>query len=54
LCNVGPAFAEFGPRDNFAHVEPTGALVLSMLMILGRLEYVAVLVLFSRRLWKKY
>lgn len=54
LCNVGPAFAEFGPRDNFAHVEPTGALVLSVLMILGRLEYVAVLVLFSRRLWKKY
>ncbi len=54
LCNVGPAFAEFGPRDNFAHVEPPGALVLSVLMILGRLEYVAVLVLFSRRLWKKY
>lgn len=54
LCNVGPAFAEFGPRANFAHVEPTGAMVLSVLMILGRLEYVAVLVLFSRRLWKKY
>jgi len=54
LGNVGPAFAEFGPRDNFAHVEPTGAVVLSVLMILGRLEYVAVLVLFSRRLWKRY
>ena len=54
LSNVGPAFAEFGPRDNFAHVEPTGAMVLSVLMILGRLEYLAVLVLFSRRLWKKY
>ena len=54
LSNVGPAFAEFGPRDNFAHVEPSGAFVLSVLMILGRLEYVAVLVLFSRRLWKRY
>jgi trk system potassium uptake protein TrkH len=54
LSNVGPAFAEFGPRDNFAHLEPTGALVLSVLMILGRLEYLAVLVLFSRRLWRKY
>jgi trk system potassium uptake protein len=54
LSNVGPAFAEFGPLDNFAHVEPTGAMVLSMLMILGRLEYLAVLVLFSRRLWRKY
>ncbi len=54
LSNVGPAFAEFGPRENFAHVEPTGAMVLSVLMILGRLEYVAILVLFSRRLWKKY
>jgi len=54
LCNIGPAFAEFGPQDNFAHVEPTGAMVLSVLMILGRLEYVAILVLFSRRLWRKY
>jgi trk system potassium uptake protein TrkH len=54
LCNVGPAFAEFGPRNNFAHVEAPGAMVLAVLMILGRLEYVAVLVLFSRRLWKRY
>ena len=54
LSNVGPAFAEFGPRDNFAHVEPPGAIILSVLMILGRLEYLAILVLFSRRLWKRY
>ncbi len=54
LSNVGPAFAEFGPQENFAHVQPLGAAVLSVLMILGRLEYVAILVLFSRRLWKKY
>ncbi len=54
LSNVGPAFAEFGPRENFAHVGPTGAMILSLLMVLGRLEYVAILVLFSRRLWRKY
>lgn len=54
LSNVGPAFAEFGPQDNFAHVTPPGAAVFSVLMILGRLEYVAILVLLSRRLWKKY
>ena len=54
VANVGPAFNEFGPTDNFADLSPPSMVMLSMLMIIGRLEYIAVLVLFSRMLWRRY
>ncbi len=54
LFNIGPAFAEFGPTSNFADLSTPTTLLLPCLMILGRLEYIAVLVLFSRKLWKQY
>ena len=54
LGNVGPAFAEMGPTENFAGVSSSSKILFACLMILGRLEYVALLVLFSRQLWKKY
>ncbi len=54
ICNIGPAFAEFGPTDNFSQLSSPSLIILSGLMVLGRLEFIAVLVLFSRRLWRKY
>jgi trk system potassium uptake protein TrkH len=54
ICNIGPAFSELGPTQNFSILSAPSLGVLSMLMILGRLEFIAVLVLFSRRLWKRY
>ena len=54
LGNFGPALAEMGMFDSFAMVGTTTKLMFSALMILGRLEYVALLVLFSRQLWKRY
>ncbi len=45
LGNVGPGFAEVGPATTFAGVPALGKLVLSLLMILGRLEIYTVLVL---------
>ncbi len=54
MCNIGPAFAELGPTDSFTYLNSPTLVVLSGLMILGRLEFIAVLVLFSRRLWRKY
>jgi len=54
LCNIGPAFSELGPTKNFSILSSPSLGVLSMLMILGRLEFIAVLVLFSRRLWRRY
>ena len=54
LTNIGPAFDEFGPTQNYSDVSPPGMLLLTGLMLLGRLEYIAVLVLFSRSLWRPY
>jgi len=54
MFNIGPAFAEFGPTQNYAHLSTASTLMLPLLMILGRLGFVFVLVLFSRKLWKHY
>ncbi len=54
LMNIGPAFAEFGPSKNFAGLSTTSNLLLPVLMIVGRLEYLAVLALFSKNLWRRY
>ncbi|MFT6864766.1 MAG: trk system potassium uptake protein TrkH [Akkermansiaceae bacterium] len=54
LGNIGPALAEMGGEQSFAEVGTTSKILFAILMILGRLEYVAFLVLFSRQLWKRY
>lgn len=46
--NVGPAFGEFGPTDNYALLNPIGKWMLSFCMLLGRLEIFTILVLFTR------
>ena len=52
IGNVGPAFGEFGPTDNYALLHPTGKWMLTFCMLLGRLEIFTVMVLFSRIFWK--
>jgi trk system potassium uptake protein TrkH len=52
--NIGPGFGQVGPTDNFAHLQPITHLFLSLLMVLGRLELYAVLVLFVPAVWRKY
>ena len=54
LFNIGPGFDGVGPTENFGWLRPSTQLFLSVLMILGRLELYAVLVLFVPALWKKY
>ncbi|MFA5256734.1 MAG: TrkH family potassium uptake protein [Opitutales bacterium] len=54
LFNIGPGFAEVGPMHNFASLHFVTKYVLSLLMIMGRVELFAVLALFSPELWKKY
>ena len=46
---LGPAFGTLG--SNFAPVSDTGVCVLSFAMLLGRLEFFTLLVLFSPRFW---
>jgi trk system potassium uptake protein len=54
LFNIGPGLGEVGPTRNFAHLVPGTQLFLSLLMIFGRLEFFALLVLFMPSLWRKY
>lgn len=54
VSNIGPGFDAVGPAMNFSGLrEPTKAF-LGWLMILGRLELFALLVLFVPQLWRKY
>jgi len=54
LGNTGPCFAEMGNLDSYAEVSMPGKFIYTALMVVGRLEYIAVIVLFSRSMWKKY
>lgn len=54
IGNVGPGLAAVGPLFTYQVVPPFGKIVLSVMMIVGRLEVYTVLVLFlpeSRRIW---
>ena len=56
LGNIGPGIGtgagSVGPVSNYAHLPDGGKLVLSFLMLAGRLELYTVLVLFTRRFWQ--
>jgi trk system potassium uptake protein len=54
LFNIGPGLGAVGPTQNFAHLSAPMHLFLSFLMVLGRLEFFAILVLFVPSLWRKY
>lgn len=54
LFNIGPGLGAVGPTQNFGFLSPLTHLLLSLLMILGRLEFFAILVLFAPSLWKRY
>lgn len=53
LGNIGPGIGEFGPTNNYAHLAPAGKWVLSLMMMIGRLEVFTVIVLFSTTFWKQ-
>ena len=54
LSNVGPGYTELiGPYGSFDIFSNFSKFVLSLLMIIGRLEFFPILVLFSPRTWKK-
>lgn len=52
LGNIGPAWGDFGPTDNYAGVPIFGKWVLLILMMIGRLELFTVLVIFTPWFWK--
>ena len=52
IGNIGPALGEFGPTDSYALLPDLGKWLLSFCMLLGRLEILTVIVLFSRTFWE--
>jgi len=52
--NIGPGFALTGPAHNYAFFSSMDKIILSAAMIIGRLEFYTVFLLFSRSFWKKF
>ena len=52
--NIGPGFSLTGPAENYAFFTSVDKLVLSLAMIIGRLEFYTVFLLFSRSFWKRF
>ena len=53
ISNIGPGFEAVGPYSSFAGYSLFSKILLSFTMILGRLEILPVLILFSPKTWKK-
>ena len=53
LSNVGPGLNKVGPAENFSFFSPAAKLLLSFLMLAGRLEIYPILLLFSPNVWRK-
>ena len=53
ISSVGPAFGTLGAISNYAEVTPMGKIVLSIAMLLGRLELFTVLALLRSEYWSK-
>jgi trk system potassium uptake protein TrkH len=52
MAGIGPGLGTVGPMSNFAHMPEISKIVLSLLMIIGRLEIITVFALFTRSFWK--
>jgi trk system potassium uptake protein TrkH len=53
LGNVGPGLGAVGPAGDYSVIAPAGQWILSLLMLLGRLEIFSFFVLLSPDFWKK-
>ena len=52
ISNVGPGLGALGPMANFSVLSDVSKYVLSLIMLMGRLELMPLLVLLSRHTWK--
>jgi trk system potassium uptake protein TrkH len=53
LGNIGPGLGSLGPFSNYSALPEAGKWFMSGLMLLGRLELMTVLILFSRSFFRK-
>lgn len=53
LGNIGPGFGGVGPSEHYGWIPIPGKMLLTLLMLIGRLELYTVLVLFVPRFWRR-
>lgn len=53
IGNIGPGLGTVGPSDNFSAIPDMGKWILSICMIMGRLELYTLLILFIPEFWRK-
>jgi trk system potassium uptake protein TrkH len=53
INNVGPGLGGVGPASNFADYSLFSKAILSLVMLIGRLEIMPMMILFSPWAWKK-
>ena len=52
--NIGPGLGLVGPTDNYAFFSWYDKIILSIAMIIGRLECYTVFIMLSRTFWKRF
>ena len=52
MAGIGPGFGTVGPMSNFSDIPEISKVVLSLIMIIGRLEIVTVFILFGKSFWR--
>jgi trk system potassium uptake protein TrkH len=52
MAGIGPGLGSVGPQSNFSAIPEVSKVVLSLLMIIGRLEIITVFTIFTRTFWK--
>ena len=52
LNNIGPGLGTVGATQNYGHFSALAKILFTMLMMIGRVEIFAILVLFSPRFWR--
>jgi trk system potassium uptake protein TrkH len=53
IGNIGPGLGSVGPTDNYAHIPQLGKWILSILMLVGRLEIYPVIIFLTPTFWKE-
>jgi trk system potassium uptake protein TrkH len=52
MAGIGPGLGTVGPLCNFGHLPELSKIILSLLMILGRLEIITVFTIFTNSFWR--
>jgi Trk-type K+ transport system membrane component len=53
ISNIGPGLDAIGPYSSFAMYSFFSKIILTLTMLLGRLEILPILILFSPKTWQK-